>query len=166
MRSGDEPEHARSPLRLRLVLASTGLACWSAGAAAFFLRHDPIWALACTVGACLTAVNVLVVVSRIRAGAHWQPGRAVPPYRPVDPLPESADAPPPGRRCEVPQGVRVRRYLVIMGGSLLLLLLAWGWVWRLSMPAAETMSLLAMLLLPVAAVTANTRSRGDLPDLP
>jgi hypothetical protein len=164
MRSGEEPDHARSPLRMRLILATTGLLSWTAGAVVLLVRHDAIWALAFGVGACLAMVNIAVVLTRIRAGAHWQPGPAVPPYRPLEPAPGTPAAPRPLRRQ--PQRVRVRRYLLIMSASLVLLLTAWGWVWRISMPAAETMSLLAMVLLPVAAFVANAGPRAHRPELP
>ena len=87
MRSGDEPAHARSPLRLRLVLAALGVLCWSAGTAMFVVVDAPVLALACAVGAGLAMLNVIVVSRRVRAGAHWQPGRDVPPYRPLPPAP-------------------------------------------------------------------------------
>jgi hypothetical protein len=164
MRSGDEPSHARSPLRMRLTLAVFGLVCWSAGAVAFALAHVAVLAVACAVGACIAAVNVAVVAYRIRSGPHWQPGPSVPPYRPLEPVE------PLRRRARprVAHDVRVRRYLLLMGTALLLLVIDWSWLWRVSLPVAMGVSLLVMLILPIAAVVANagsfapSDSRGDM----
>jgi Family of unknown function (DUF6343) len=154
MRSGDEPSHARSPLRMRLVLATFGLVCWSAGAVTFTLVHAGVLAVSCMIGACVAAVNIAVVAHRIRSGPHWQPGPLIPPYRPLEPAePRIRQA-----RPRVPHDVRVRRYLWLMGTALLLVVLSWGWLWRVSMPVAMGMSLLAMFILPIAAIVANAGS--------
>jgi len=84
IRSGDEPVHARSPLRLRLALALIGLAA-AVGASVFFLAEEAAGlATACAVAALATLVDVFVIVRHIRRGAHYQPGRDIPPYRPVE----------------------------------------------------------------------------------
>jgi len=93
IRSGDEPVHARSPLRLRLVLALTGLANGVAGVIVFALLDSPplTWAFAAL---CVVAlVNVAVVARHIRQGPHYQPGRTIPPYRPLEPDAPAPDAP-------------------------------------------------------------------------
>jgi hypothetical protein len=156
MRSGDEPSHARSPLRMRLTLATFGLVCWTAGAVAFTLARAAVLAAACAVGACVAVVNVAVVAHRIRSGPHWQPGPLVHPYRPLEPA-----KPRPRRRQAGPQAphdVRVRRYLLLMGTAVSILLIDWSWLWRVSMPVAMGASLIAMLMLPIAAVVANAGS--------
>ncbi|GAA3068803.1 DUF6343 family protein [Streptomyces olivoverticillatus] len=84
MRTGNEPMTARSPLRLRCALASWGLVCTAGGTALFALAGRTGWALACGFLALVTAVDLAVVVRHIRQGPHYQPGRDVPPYEPVD----------------------------------------------------------------------------------
>ncbi|MEV4193962.1 DUF6343 family protein [Streptomyces toxytricini] len=82
MRSGNEPVTARSPLRLRFWLSLWGLVWAGAGAALFALADRPGWAAFCAVVALLAAVDLVVVVRRIRQGPHYQPGRDIPPYEP------------------------------------------------------------------------------------
>ncbi|MBB5933588.1 DUF6343 family protein [Streptomyces zagrosensis] len=82
LRTGDEPLHARSPLRLRLGLALWGLAWSIAGAVAFAVVSRPGWAAACAVIVVVTATDLVFVIRRLRQGAHYQPGREVPPYEP------------------------------------------------------------------------------------
>ncbi|MGW0389606.1 DUF6343 family protein [Streptomyces sp. NPDC003042] len=82
MRSGNEPVTARSPLRLRFWLSLWGLIWGAGGAAAFSLAGRPGWAAACAAVALLATVDMLVVVRHIHQGAHYQPGRDVPPYEP------------------------------------------------------------------------------------
>lgn len=160
MRSGDEPVHARSPLRLRLVLASGGAVCWGVTAVALAVAGAGPWALVCAVGTVLALLNVLVVVRHLRAGPHWQPGPDVPPYHPVQ-VPDEPRA--RGRvRTRPSASVRMRRYLILMGACLLLAVLAWTWVWRVSMAAAAVMSLVAMVIPPIAAVVAG----AGVPDPP
>ncbi|WP_171167726.1 DUF6343 family protein [Streptomyces sp. I05A-00742] len=90
MRTGNEPITARSPLRLRCGLAVAGLVFCGAGAALFALTDHPGWAAAFAALALVTIVDLIVVVRHIRQGAHYQPGRDVPPYEPV------RDRRPPG----------------------------------------------------------------------
>jgi hypothetical protein len=152
-RTGDEPMHARSALGLRLGLTLAGLVCW-AGAAVFMLVvGDRVIAAAFGVVAVLAGVNAAVVIHRIRQGPHWQPGRTTPPYRPVPP--ERPQRPRQARR-PVDEGTRARRYLLIMGSCLTLIILAWSVVRLWSVTAAVIMSLIAMVLPPIAAVVANS----------
>ncbi|MFF5721079.1 DUF6343 family protein [Streptomyces buecherae] len=83
LRTGDEPLHARSPLRLRLGLALWGLAWAVAGTVAFANVGRPGWATACAVIAAVAFFDVGCVLRRLRQGPHYQPGRDVPPYEPV-----------------------------------------------------------------------------------
>jgi len=153
IRSGDEPVHARSPLRLRLTLALVGLANGVAGVVVFtLLGSAPLaWLFAALCAVAL--VNSAVVVHRIRQGPHYQPGPAVPPYRPLPPLrarrPEHAPAAPGRRR---------RRYLAMMGACVLLLIVAWAWISRYSVTAAVAVSAAASLIPPAAAILANADS--------
>lgn len=79
MRSGDEPSTARSPLRLRLVLAIFGAAVATAGAAGFALA-GLVWPAALFAAvAAVALVNIAVVVVRLRQGPRFQPGPDVPP---------------------------------------------------------------------------------------
>ncbi|MEU6853267.1 DUF6343 family protein [Actinacidiphila alni] len=83
-RTGYEPVQARSPLRLRLGLAVCGVVWATAGAVGFALAAQPGWAGVLAAVALLAAVDALVVIRRMRQGPHYQPGRGVPPYRPVE----------------------------------------------------------------------------------
>lgn len=152
-RTGDEPVHARSALGLRLGLTLAGLVCW-AGAALIMLAAGELVVAAVFGGvAVLAGVNAAVVVRRMRQGPHWQPTPAVPPYRPV-----AGDRPaaPRAPRPPVDEATRARRYLVLMGTCLGLLVLAWGLVRLWSVPLAVGMSVVAMVLPPIAAVVANS----------
>ncbi|MBS2966675.1 DUF3099 domain-containing protein [Actinocrinis puniceicyclus] len=161
VRSGDEPVHARSPLRLRLALALTGLANGLAGVVLFaLLGSRPLtWAFAAL---CLIALaNVVLVAHRIRQGPHYQPGPGIPPYRPLPP-----EHPEQGPRGPATARTRHRRYLVMMGACVLLLILAWGWIRLVSVAAAVAMSAAAALLPPLAAILSNVDSpilRDDEP---
>jgi hypothetical protein len=84
-RTGYEPVQARSPLRLRLGLAVFGVVWATAGAVGFALAGQPGWAGALAAVALLAVVDTAVVIRRIRQGPHYQPGRGIPPYRPVEP---------------------------------------------------------------------------------
>ncbi len=84
MRTGNEPITARSPLRLRLGLALFGLVVTGAGAAAFAVAGRVGWAVACGVVMVVTLVDIAVIIRHIRQGPHFQPGRDVPPYEPVE----------------------------------------------------------------------------------
>lgn len=94
-RTGYEPTQARSPLRLRLGLAVCGLVWGIAAAVGFAVFDQPGWAGLCAAIAALAVVDCAVVVRRMRQGAHYQPGRGVPPYPPADP---PAKEPTPSRR--------------------------------------------------------------------
>lgn len=161
-RTGDEPIHARSALRSRLALALFGLADALAGIGVFgfWLKTLPFLVLSAILAA-VALVNVIVVLVRMRQGAHFQPGRDVPPYRPVDTGDEHR--PVPGRRPVSPYRRRVR-YVAIIGTALLLIVLAWFWVRYYSVVAAGAMSAVAALLLPLAAIITNADSpilRGE-----
>lgn len=82
MRTGSEPRTARSPLRLRLVLALWGL-LWAVGGTLAFAATGRVgWAVACGCLALVVTVDLVMVVRHIRQGPHYQPGRDVPPYNP------------------------------------------------------------------------------------
>ncbi|MEU6060174.1 DUF6343 family protein [Streptomyces sp. NPDC047097] len=83
-RTGSEPSTARSPLRFRLVLSGWGLLWAVGGTVAFVLLGQTGWAVACGVLALLALVDMAVVVARMRQGAHFQPGRDIPPYEPPE----------------------------------------------------------------------------------
>ncbi|MDG4532387.1 DUF6343 family protein [Streptomyces sp. AV19] len=83
-RSGNEPMTARSPLRLRCGLASFGLVVSAGGAWLFAASGHPGWAAAFAVLALVTVVDLTLIIRHLRQGPHWQPGRDVPPYDPVD----------------------------------------------------------------------------------
>jgi hypothetical protein len=154
VRTGDEPTHARSPLRMRLVLACLGLVngLLGVGIFGFWLRTLPFFAFFALV-TLLSLGNIVVVGARIRQGAHYQPGPDVPPYHPVDPVPSAPKPPKP-----ITERRRHLRYLLIMGVCLLLIVLAWTWVRYYSVFAAGVMSVVAALLPPLAAVVTNADS--------
>ncbi|MCQ4082397.1 DUF6343 family protein [Streptomyces sp. RB6PN25] len=84
MRTGSEPTQARSPLRLRLGLTAWGL-LWAVGGMIIFLFAGlPGWAAAFGAVALVALVDMGVVIRHIHQGAHYQPGRDIPPYWPVD----------------------------------------------------------------------------------
>lgn len=151
-RTGDEPAHARSALGLRLGLTLAGTVLW-AGASALMLSAGMVApGVVFAVIAVVSAANAAFVVHRIRQGPHFQPTRSVPPYRPLpDDRPERVRPPRP----PVDERTRVTRYLVIMGSCLTLLVLAWGLVRLWSVPLAVGMSVVAMVMPPVAALVAN-----------
>ena len=153
-RTGDEPSHARSPLRMRLVLACMGLAngLLGVGIFGFWLRTLPFLVVFAAL-AVFSLGNIAVVIVRIRQGAHYQPGRDVPPYRPVDPQPHEPEPPRP-----ITPRRRYQRYFLIMGVCMLLIVLAWTWVRFYSVLAAGIMSGVAALLPPLAAVVTNADS--------
>ena len=152
VRSGDEPLHARSPLRLRMILALTGLANGIAGIVVFLLLGSPPLVVLFAVVCAGSLVNIAVVAHRIHQGPHYQPGPGIPPYRPVE------SAPPPAPKPPAPARVRRRRYLVLMGLCVLLITLAWGWIRIYSVGAALAMSAVAALIPPFAAAVANVDS--------
>ena len=83
-RTGSEPVQARSALRLRLGLALCGLVWGVAAAVGFAWAGQPGWAAVMAVIGAVAVVDAGVVVRHIRQGPHYQPGRDVPPYRPVE----------------------------------------------------------------------------------
>ena len=152
VRTGDEPAHARSPLALRLALTITGTVLWAVAAVVMLASGMPVPGEVFAVIALLSALNAAFVVHRIRQGPHWQPGPSTPPYRPLpDAEPERVRPPRP----PLDERTRARRYLVIMGTCLGLLVLAWGLVRLWSVPLAIGMSMIAMVLPPIAAIIAN-----------
>ncbi|GAB4006308.1 DUF3099 domain-containing protein [Nocardioides ultimimeridianus] len=56
---------------------------------------------------------------------------------------------------------RKRAYFLIMGTCLVLIVLAWFVVRLFSTPAAIAMSVVAAVLPPIAAITANWREDSD-----
>jgi drug/metabolite transporter (DMT)-like permease len=153
VRSGDEPVHARSPLRMRLALALTGLANGLAGVILFaLLGSQPLtWAFAAL---CVIAlINVAVVIHRIRQGPHYQPGPGIPPYRPLP-----SDQPAQPAHAPATPRTRHRRYLLMMGLCFTLVILAWGWIRFYSVAAAVAMSAAAALIPPFAAILSNVDS--------
>jgi len=138
---------------MRLALALVGLANGLAGAILFaLLGSQPLtWAFAAL---CVIAlINVAVVVHRIRQGPHYQPGPGIPPYRPLPPV-------RPAQRPYTPATPRTRRrrYLIMMGVCVTLLILAWGWIRLYSVTAAVIMSAVAAIIPPFAAILSNVDS--------
>ncbi|WUD71928.1 DUF6343 family protein [Streptomyces sp. NBC_00510] len=82
-RSGNEPLRARSALRMRLALAAFGLVWAIAGTVLFADLGRTGWAVFFGVLALAAGTDLVVIVRHIRQGAHWQPGRDVPPYEPL-----------------------------------------------------------------------------------
>lgn len=157
MRTGSEPSQARSPLRLRLGLAVLALASALVAAGLLLIWDATEWVLACVAVAVVSLTDIVVVLRHIRAGPHYQPGRDIPPYRPVeDPGPTGA-----GHHVPVPMRVRRRRYIALMGLCLVLFVSSWTWVRQYSTTAAVVVSLLAMAIPPVAVVVANAGSTLD-----
>ncbi len=152
VRTGDEPVHARSALGLRLALTLVGFVCWAGAAVLLQGAGMHAAAAAFTLVALLSLANAGFVLHRMRQGPHWQPAAVTPPYRPLADDPPERPSPP---RPPVDESTRVRRYLTIMGTCLALLVLAWGVVRFYSVPIAVGMSLVAMVLPPIAAVVAN-----------
>ncbi|WP_186319136.1 DUF6343 family protein [Streptomyces sp. SAJ15] len=100
LRTGDEPVHARSALRMRCALAVWGLLWSLGGAVAFSAVGRPGWAAACAVLVVITLTDLILVIRHIRQGPHYQPGRNIPPYHPV------SDRPSPPQRPEQPRQPR------------------------------------------------------------
>jgi len=155
VRSGDEPMHARSPLRVRLISALVGVVVAGGLALRTAQLHRTAWAVLFTLVAVGALANAAVVVRRLRSGPHFQPGSDVPPYRPAAP------GTTPRVTGPVPEGARRRRYLILMAVCLTLLVTAWFGVRLVSVPLAVGMSVVAMLIPPVAAIVANAGWRGD-----
>jgi hypothetical protein len=150
MRSGDEPGHARSPLRLRLALAGFGLVTALIAAVVVHRVAPAPVVIGFVAVAVLAAVDLAVVVHRLRLGPHFQPGPQIPPYRPVEPEPRVRPVPVP-----LTEGVRLRRYLTIMISCLVLIVVAWFWVRLYSTTAAVVLSVVAAVLPPIAVIVAN-----------
>lgn len=156
MRTGNEPSHARSPLRLRLGLASFGLGCAITGCAIFAAMNATGWLVASVVLGLVAIADVVIVLGHIHAGAHYQPGRGIPPYRPV-----ADDRAPVRSRPAVSIRQRRRRYLALMTLCVTLFVSSWTWVRLFSPAAALAMSLVAMAIPPIAAIVANAGRRPD-----
>jgi hypothetical protein len=150
MRSGDEPGHARSALRLRLILAGFGLVA-SVLSALVVQRVAPLPAvLLFLLIAVIAAVDLVIVGRQLRQGPHFQPGPTVPPYRPVEPEPQVERI-----RSPLTESDRMRRYLTLMAVCLTLIVLAWFWVRLYSTVLAVVMSMVAAVLPPIAVIVAN-----------
>ena len=154
MRTGSEPSQARSALRLRVALAVFGLLCAVAGVVVFAVVGNTGWMAGFVVLGLIAAVDLAMVITRIRRGPHYQPGATTPPYRPVESPPE----PGSGRRPPLTAATRKRRYLLLMGLCLTLFVLAWAWVRLYSTTAAVVMTIVAMTIPPLAVIVANAGS--------
>lgn len=153
-RSGDEPVHARSALRLRLGLAGFGLVTSATSALACLAIGVPVIAVACAVVALVAVVNCAVIIRHIRQGPHYQPGAGVPPYAPLAPAPHP---PPPvaPRTSRLTASLRTRIYLLLMLTCVVMITLSWTVLRLVSMPAAVVTTVIAMTIPPVAAIVAN-----------
>lgn len=161
VRSGDEPDHARSPESLRLGLAVAGLVV-CLGVGELFLRDGVTWGIAlCAAGAAASVLDGALAVRRIRQGPHFQPGRDVPPYRPV--LPERPVQHP---RPVITERTRQRRYFALMGTCLGLLLVAWVGIRPYSTGWTVALTVVAMVIPPIAALVANAGWWRGPPDPP
>lgn len=156
IRSGDEPMHARSPLRMRLVMALIGLASAIGGVVFFITQHAVGFVVFCAVVGLIALVDALVVARHIRQGPHWQPGRDIPPYRPVE---EPGDRLPLRPRSPLSRHTREHVYLAMMGTCLALVILAWTVVRLFSPGLAIAMSVVAAFIPPFAVMVANARGR-------
>ena len=154
IRSGDEPMHARSPLRMRLTMALIGVASAIFGVIFFAYQHAPGFVVFCAVVGALAAADAVVVAHHIRQGPHWQPGRDIPPYHPVE---EPWDYPPP--RPPWSQRRREQVYLAMMATCLALVIVAWTVVRLFSPTVAVVMSVIAAFIPPFAVMVANARGR-------
>lgn len=150
MRSGDEPGHARSPLRLRLGLAGFGLVTALLAAAVVRSVAPNAIVVVFLVLALVAMVDLIAIRRQIRRGAHFQPGPEVPPYRPLEP-----DRRVRRQRVPLAERTRIRRYLALMTGCLTLIVLAWFWVRFYSTTIAVAMSMVAAVLPPIAVIVAN-----------
>ena len=154
MRTGDEPSHARSPLRLRLGLAVFGLGCAIIGCAIFAALDAIGWLIASIALGLVAIADMIIVIGHIHAGAHYQPGRGIPPYQPV-----TDSTAGPAERPPVPIEQRRGRYLALMALCVFLFVSSWTWVRIYSPAAALVMSLVAMVIPPIAAIVANAGRR-------
>jgi hypothetical protein len=150
---------------MRLVFAG-GAALFCTVAAIEFAAHRwPAMALALAGVAVVAMVNCVVVGWRIRQGPHFQPGRSIPAYRPIEVHDAAGYGSAPARDPPT-ERQRVHRYLALMGTCLVLIALAWTVVRAVSVTAAEIMSVVAMLIPPIAAVVANAGWYPDRADPP
>jgi len=156
IRSGDEPMHARSPLRMRLVMALIGLVSAIGGVVFFAYEKAPGFVVACAAFGAIALADIVIVTRHIRQGPHWQPGRNIPPYRPVD---EPDDWPAP--RGPLSLRTREQIYGAMMGVCLLLIITAWSVVRLFSIGAAVAMSAIAAVIPPFAVMVANMRGRDQ-----
>lgn len=153
MRTGNEPNTARSPLGLRLVFAGFGLLAGLVGLVALLVAGETGWALAFGALAVVAAVDVMVIVVRMRQGPHFQPGPDVPPYEPPHREPPASPRPPLSRPT------RMRLYFALMGTCLFLFVLDGVWIRLVSTTAAVIVGAVAACLPPVAAILANSGRR-------
>lgn len=154
IRSGDEPMHARSPLRMRLTMALIGLSSAIGGVVFFLTQHAVGFVVFCAVVGLVALVDAIVVARHIRQGPHWQPGRDIPPYRPVEEPGDELD-----QRSPLSQHTREHVYLAMMGTCLVLVVLAWTVVRLFSPGLAIAMSVIAAFIPPFAVMVANARGR-------
>jgi Protein of unknown function (DUF3099) len=80
------------------------------------------------------------------------------PEEPRDGAPPGSQPPgPAGPAQPGPLGLSTRRraYFTLMGVCLVLIVLSWTLIWRFSILAAVIMSLVALVIPPVAAIVAN-----------
>ena len=163
-RSGDEPMHARSPLRLRLALTGFGLLAAIAGIVVFALVDVPALMGVFAAFAALSIVDAAIVLRHINAGADYQPGREVPPYRPR-PRGRISSAP---AHPEAAPGRRHARFLWAAAAALVLIINAWTWISSISTAAAALLSIIAGALLLLGVFATNIGSpalRGNsVPD--
>jgi uncharacterized membrane protein YdfJ with MMPL/SSD domain len=162
IRSGDEPIHARSPLRMRLTMALIGVASAVGGVIFFATQHAVGFIVFCAVIGIAALVDALVVGRHIRQGPHWQPGRDIPPYRPVEDPRDSWEPREQSARGGSPlsQHTREQVYLAMMGTCLVLITLAWTVVRLFSPGLAIAMSVVAAVIPPFAVMVANARGRN------
>ena len=155
IRSGDEPVHARSPLRMRLTMALIGVVSAVGGVIFFATQHAAGFIVFCAVVGIAALLDALVVARHIRQGPHWQPGRDIPPYRPVEEPREQ-----PAQGTPLSQHTREQVYLAMMGTCLVLVILAWTVVRLFSPGLAIAMSVVAAFIPPFAVMVANARGRN------
>jgi Protein of unknown function (DUF3099) len=67
----------------------------------------------------------------------------------------NGDGPPRRRQGSLGLATRKRVYLVMMGVCVVLIVLAWTLIWRYSVTAAVVMSVVALVVPPLAAIVAN-----------
>jgi hypothetical protein len=63
--------------------------------------------------------------------------------------------PPNSPHRPLRHSTRVRAYFAMMGVCLVLIVLAWTLIWRFSVTAAVVMSVVALVIPPVATIIAN-----------